>query len=868
MRKPDAIIRVGADGSAFIATVQDMEKNTNIMANSISARLARMGQAFHGLEVLGGMARGAFTALTAPAAELEDMAAALSIMLGSTEEARALANSLQMLAVNGVVSFGQLEGAARALSNVYGDAGNIEHWVGVLADIAAGSKLPADRLAEMVARFRDMGKAEFTELANAGIPIFEALSEVTGKSKEEVLRLQSVVGGISFEELLKALQLLTEEGGKYHKMNITLSNTTKGSFDTLKGSIAACAAVLGEPINDAMRPILQELSEKLQGMRPELEGLGRALGEFFSNMATIAMPLMSALAYVAEAFTKTERVIGYTAAALLVYAAYANRAAAATVTFSGMVGTAVVRLRAFRLSSIFAGFGGMMGRAKRMWSGFVSGLAMSWKSMCISLAVTFKAAMAAVKAALISTGIGALIWALGEGFSALYSLFAGADEKLKELEASARQFERTMRGLKKQAETVRTEMDVENVLERADEMMEDLFEAEMQARREGDEAAERAAQRQLKAMISWVSQAEVEMEHTLKKVKAEEKRTEQMREQQKLAEETRRAEEQRMKTIEQMATARKDAEFEQEMDRVRGMQKSLGGGSEAVIRARLRRVGAISEEELYKERARLERTYAPSEQQLERYKEVSAAIAKIEEEHRKAQEEQRAKQEENDKRRSNYYDRKSTYKKNRKEEAYEKKSIGAQERYLEKEARLAGYWGKLDRGAIREHLDELARAGAKENEDSIAALERVLHWYDKLEERKRKYRAARVIDEKNMRIQALELAGRKSEADELRGELEVAERIQELREQGASPKQAKRQAEMERKLRVAQELQERVQNARVNYVQGHLAQVGGGGVSLRLGDMQLQESKKQGRLLKEIRDYMRESKNLTAAVLA
>ncbi|MBQ8900660.1 MAG: hypothetical protein IJY72_06880, partial [Akkermansia sp.] len=543
---------------------------------------------------------------------------------------------------------------------------------------------------EMVERFRDMGKAEFTELANAGVTIFEALARAPGKSKEEVIKLQSVVGGITFDQLLAALQSLTVEGGKYHQMNATLSNTTQGSFDTLKASIEACAAVLGKPINDTLRPILQELSGQLQELRPEMEEIAGAFGKFLSGAAKMATPLISALGHIAGLFTSTERVVSYAAAALLVYAAHANRAAAATMNFGTMIASATTRLKALRLGSIFSGWGGIINGAKRTWAGFTGFMATSWKSVCISLAVTFKAAMVAVKAALISTGIGALIWAIGEGISAIYQYFAGVDEEAQAAERSGRQFDNTLKGLKKQAEKVRSEMDIENVLERAREQLEDLREAEAQAREDENEAAEHAAQHQQRVLRNWMTRAEREMQLTVEKKKAEEERTRQMQEQARLAEEAAREEERRLRTIEQMKKARQDAEFEREMDMAR---ESWFEGTQGVIRARLRRVGVADEEALYAERDRLERLYNPTEQQLERYKELTAAITKIEEEHRKAEEAAAAHRDENETRRRNYYDRKRTYNENRETEAYEKKSIRGQERQLEKDARLAGYWG-------------------------------------------------------------------------------------------------------------------------------------------------------------------------------
>ena len=346
----------------------------------------------------------------------------------------------------------------------------------------------------------------------------------------------------------------------------------------------------------------------------------------------------------------------------------------------------------------------------------------------------------------------------------------------------------------------------------------------------------------------------------------EQDRTRQMEEQARLAQEAADAESERLKTVEGMARARRDAEFEKEMDALREVPEGLNGGERGVVRARLRRVGAHSEAALYAERDRLEQQRSMTEEELRRYEEVAAAIGKIEEEHRKAAEAAAAHREENLTRRDNYYDRKSTYNRNRAEEAYEQKSIPAQEKQLRRDAQAAGYWGEMNPDKIREHLDELARTGAKDNERSIAALERILHLHDELVERKQRYQQQRATDMQELRIQALELAGRKRAADALREELAVQERITELREQGASKKQATEQAEMESKLRQAQEQRARIQAARVEFIQGHQANVGGGGVSFRLGNTQLQESKKHSRFLKEIRDFLRGQRNTTSGV--
>lgn len=210
-----------------------------------------------------------FSSCMREAAALEEVGTRLGVMLNNAAAGDALASSLQRMATNGVVPLQELEKAAAALTQSLSDPGEIAEWVGVFANISAGSDMTADRLAKMTARLEDMGKAEFTELANAGIPIFAALAKVTGKTTEEIVKLSSQ-GKISTSTLLEAFKELTAEGEKYHDLNATMSNTTGGSWDTLAASFAEIMAEVGESLNNEIRPILQWISEIMQEYKDAL----------------------------------------------------------------------------------------------------------------------------------------------------------------------------------------------------------------------------------------------------------------------------------------------------------------------------------------------------------------------------------------------------------------------------------------------------------------------------------------------------------------------------------------------------------------------------------------------------------------------
>lgn len=811
MSKTDADIKVGADTTAFSKAMDGLEKG-------ITEKLEKIGNVFMGAVGLKAAAQniaGAFSAFMAPAAELENVSTSLGVVMGNAEAAEQLTGSLQRLATNGVVALDDLHRAARTLAGTMKDPTALAHYVGVMADISAATDIPAASLARLVAGIQDLGKAELTELAKAGVPVNETLAKVLGKTRDEVLKM-GAAGEITGSALLAAFEAMTAAGERFHAMNASRSNTTSGSWDTLKASITECMAALGEPINDSIRPVLQDFAVWVQENKDSIKEIGAHFKPVAQNLAASMKVAMPGIIGVAKAIGSLAETVGGPLVSMV------SMGTAVAVRWAGSYhGVAIaLALLSAKMQGPFASAAQKVMAIKRLmrmkmkkYRAEVIATGSSFKVIMAGMAASAKAALTSIKAAFARNAITLAVLALGEAVGWLYTKFSDAEDAAKDMEAAA-------------------------------------------------EDAAAATNEALKA-------SRREMEERENAVRAERERTRQMEEQARLAQETADAEKERLKTVAEMARTRKDAEFEREMDALREMPEGLSGGESGVVRERLRRVGAPSEEALYAERDRLERQRQMTEEQLRRYEEVAAAIGKIEEEHRRATDAAAEQRKEAARLRDNYYDRKSTYNRNRKEEVYEKKSLPAQERQLRRDAQAAGYWGEMDPESIREHLDELARTGAKDNEDRIAALERILQLHDELVQRKQSYQQQRATDMQELRIQALELAGRKRAADALRDELKLQQRIAELRERGATKKQATEQATMEAKMRAATEQRARIQTARVEFIQGHQAAEGGGGVSFRLGNSQLEESKRHSKLLKDIFNAVREqTRSRGAAILA
>lgn len=196
-----------------------------------------------------------------------------------------------------------------------------------------------------------------------------------------------------------------------------------------------------------------------------------------------------------------------------------------------------------------------------------------------------------------------------------------------------------------------------------------------------------------------------------------------------------------------------------------------------------------------------------------------------------------------------------------------KKDIGRQEWELRQEAFTRGIAGEVSPDSIRAKMDELAEAGAKTNEKEIEALQRLLDNWVALTEAKRRYQQQRADDEAELRIQALHAVGDEQAAKAAQERYEIEKRTRELREGGMGAASAAQQAALEAEIRKANEMRQKIQNARVEFIQSSHAGVGGGGVSIRVGESQLEEARKHTQTLDSIYSFLCRMPLTTAAVL-
>lgn len=305
MAKADANVIIGADGSAFSNTLKRLQRDTDTMANSVTARLARLGQAFQALTGLGSLIKGiglgivdAAKAVVAPAAAAETLALKFEVMLGSEEETLKFMERLNQYAAETPFALDEISDAAKVmLANTSMGADEVMVQLERIGDLSAMTGAKMSELARVYAKAFNVGLTnEVAEsLETMGIPIRRTIAELQGISFEEVFDKISK-RQLSIVHLNAALEMLTGTGGKFEGATKRLSQTFEGLASTLGDNVNAALRTFGEQLLPQVKPILEKLITLVGEAMPSVERLGIMFGSWLGEkMSDDVMPALDEL---------------------------------------------------------------------------------------------------------------------------------------------------------------------------------------------------------------------------------------------------------------------------------------------------------------------------------------------------------------------------------------------------------------------------------------------------------------------------------------------------------------------------------------------------------------------------------------------
>ena len=236
---------------------------------------ASIGAALAGGAAAVGVGMKAVTA----AADFEQTKVAFTTLIGDAAKAEQTLAKLRELGAKTPFEFPELADAGRKLIAFGESADSVPETLRRIGDVSAGVQAPVNEIAELYGKARVQGRLfaeDINQLTGRGIPIIQELAKQFGVSDSEVKKLVES-GQVGFPAIERAFVSMTSQGGKFAGMMEAQGKTTGGLFSTLKDSINEVFLTLGTPINDAIRPLVEQAIGLVQQLTPLATEAGKQI---------------------------------------------------------------------------------------------------------------------------------------------------------------------------------------------------------------------------------------------------------------------------------------------------------------------------------------------------------------------------------------------------------------------------------------------------------------------------------------------------------------------------------------------------------------------------------------------------------------
>lgn len=224
-------------------------------------------------------------------AQLEQYQTAYSTLIGDAEKASETVSKIQEDASKSPFDTASLIEANQYLISAGVEAEESRQFINALGDAIAstgGGSAELSRMAQNLQQIKNVGKAssiDIKQFAMAGINIYGLLAETTGKTVEELNKMD-----ITYEQLLEAFTKASSEGGRYFGAMENQSQTLNGTISTLKDSVAQLLGELTQslmPIIKSIISFINELVNKLRNLSPEQQAMITKIGLLIASLSPL-----------------------------------------------------------------------------------------------------------------------------------------------------------------------------------------------------------------------------------------------------------------------------------------------------------------------------------------------------------------------------------------------------------------------------------------------------------------------------------------------------------------------------------------------------------------------------------------------------
>lgn len=303
---------ITGDNSSVLKAFRGLQDGVSQTARVVEQQGQSIENVFNRIKSVASVAFAGFTAkeiistLGTVRGEFQQFEIAFETMLGSGQKAKGMISDLANLAATTPFDMkGVVNGAKQLLA--YGFAANeITDTMRRLGDVSAGLGLNLQDLTWLYGTTMVQGRLfarDLMQFTGRGIPLTEELAKQFGVTKDKVSELVTA-GKVGFPEVKKAIESLTNEGGKFGGLMEKQSHSITGQISNIQDTIEMAINDLGTQTEGLMNDALDITSKVIDHWKE--------IGEVILAAAS-AIGLYKAMAVSIAAFDTATTNAGYAA---------------------------------------------------------------------------------------------------------------------------------------------------------------------------------------------------------------------------------------------------------------------------------------------------------------------------------------------------------------------------------------------------------------------------------------------------------------------------------------------------------------------------------------------------------------------------
>lgn len=303
---------ITGDNTSVLKAFRGVQEGVSQTARVVEQQGQSIEDVFNRIKSVASVAFAGFTAkeiistLGTVRGEFQQFEIAFETMLGSGQKAKAMISDLAKLAATTPFDMkGVVNGAKQLLA--YGFAANeITDTMRRLGDVSAGLGLNLQDLTWLYGTTMVQGRLftrDLMQFTGRGIPLTEELAKQFGVTKDKVSELVTA-GKVGFPEVKKAIESLTNEGGKFGGLMEKQSHSITGQISNIQDTIEMAINDLGTQTEGLMNDALDITSTVIEHWKE--------IGEVILAAAS-AIGLYKAMAVSVAAFNTATANVGYAA---------------------------------------------------------------------------------------------------------------------------------------------------------------------------------------------------------------------------------------------------------------------------------------------------------------------------------------------------------------------------------------------------------------------------------------------------------------------------------------------------------------------------------------------------------------------------